>query len=74
MTGQSLKLGKFMTDQVVNMFGHVQWLSIILTPVIQSQLLILLITFILLGGWGLNLYFLGSKADHLLIYIRLNKI
>ena len=23
MTGQSLKLGKFMTDQVANMFPHV---------------------------------------------------
>ena len=24
MTGQSLKLGKFMTDQVANTFGHVR--------------------------------------------------
>ena len=31
MTGQSLKLGKFMTDIVANMFGHVGWLSIIST-------------------------------------------
>ena len=31
MTGKSLNLGKFMTDQVANMFGHVWWLSVILT-------------------------------------------
>ena len=32
MTRQSLKLGKIMTNQVANMFGHVRWLSIIATP------------------------------------------
>ena len=32
MTGQSLKLGKFMTSQVANTFSLVRWLSIILTP------------------------------------------
>ena len=32
MTGQSLKLGKFMTDQVANMFGRVRWPSVISTP------------------------------------------
>ena len=32
MTRQSLKLAKFMTNQVVNAFGHVQQLSIISTP------------------------------------------
>ena len=32
MTWQSLKLGKFMTDQVANMLGHVQYPSIISTP------------------------------------------
>ena len=32
MIKQSLKLGKFSTDQVVNMLGHVWWLSIISTP------------------------------------------
>ena len=30
MTGQSLKLGKYMTDQVANTLGHVRWLSFIL--------------------------------------------
>ena len=33
ITGQSLRLGKFMTDQVANMFGHVRWPSVISTPV-----------------------------------------
>ena len=33
MTGQSLKLGKFMTDQVANMFGHVRWPNAISTSV-----------------------------------------
>ena len=33
MTGQSLKLGKFMTDQVANTFGHVRWPGVISTPV-----------------------------------------
>ena len=28
MTRASLKLGKFMTDQVANAFGHVRWLSV----------------------------------------------
>ena len=32
MTGQSLKLGKFMTDQAVNTFGHARWPSVISTP------------------------------------------
>ena len=32
MTGQSLKLEKCMTDQVVNMPGHVRWPSVISTP------------------------------------------
>ena len=27
-----MKLGKFMTDQVVNTFGHVCWPSVISTP------------------------------------------
>ena len=31
MTRQSLKFQKFMTDQVVNTFGHVWWLSVIST-------------------------------------------
>ena len=39
MTRQSLKLGKFMTYQVTNMFGHVQWPSVILTPVQKRVLL-----------------------------------
>ena len=33
MTGQSLKSGKFTTNQVSNTSGHVQWLSVISTPV-----------------------------------------
>ena len=32
MTWQSLKLEKFMTNQVANKFSHVQWPSIISTP------------------------------------------
>ena len=32
MTGQSLKLGKFMTDQMANTFSHVRRPSVILTP------------------------------------------
>ena len=32
MTGESLKLGKVMTDQVANMFSHVWWLCVISTP------------------------------------------
>ena len=39
MTRQSLKSGKFMTYQVTNMFGHVQWPSAILTPVQKRVLL-----------------------------------
>ena len=35
MTGQRLKLGKFMTDQVANTFGHVWWPSVISTPVLN---------------------------------------
>ena len=35
MTRQSLKLGRFMTNQVANMFGHVQWLSVTSTPGIK---------------------------------------
>ena len=37
MIKQSLKLRKFLTDQVVNMLGHVWWLSIISTPDIYPQ-------------------------------------
>ena len=32
MTGQSLKLGKFMTDQAANTFGRVLWPSVISAP------------------------------------------
>ena len=32
MTGKSLKLGKFMTNQVVNPFSRVRWPSVISTP------------------------------------------
>ena len=32
-----MKLGKFMTDQVVNMFGHFWWPRLISTPDIYSQ-------------------------------------
>ena len=32
MAGQSLKLQKFITDQVANTFGHVEWPSIFFTP------------------------------------------
>ena len=32
MTGQSLKLGKFKTNQVANIFGDVRWPSVISTP------------------------------------------
>ena len=39
MTGQSLKLGKFMADQVANTFGHVRWLSIISTPDFEARLM-----------------------------------
>ena len=38
MTVQSLKLGKFIINQVANTFGHVRWLSIILTPVVTFQM------------------------------------
>ena len=37
MTGQSLKLGKFMTDQVVNTLGHVGWLNVIFAPEHASE-------------------------------------
>ena len=32
MTRQSMKLGKFMTNQVANMFGHVWWLNALFQP------------------------------------------
>ena len=32
MTGQNLELGKFITDQVANTFGHIQRPSVISTP------------------------------------------
>ena len=37
MTGQSLKLGKFITDQVANTFGLVWWPSVILTPALPQD-------------------------------------
>ena len=39
MTGQSLKLGKFMADQVTNTFGHVRWLSIISALDFEARLM-----------------------------------
>lgn len=41
MTGQSLKLIKFMTDQVTNVFVHVQWPSIISIPASPLKYLLL---------------------------------
>ena len=35
-TGQSLKLGKIMTDRVANTFGHVRWPSVISTPGLEE--------------------------------------
>ena len=63
MTGQSLKLGKFMTDIVANMFGHVGWLSIIST--LQQTL-----SLSLCMSWCtfLHLYYLSwsiSESHHL---------
>ena len=40
MTGQSLKLGKFMTDQVANMFSHVQWPSVISIPAVNNKMIL----------------------------------
>ena len=40
MTGQSLKLGKFMTDQVANMFSHVRWLSVISIPAVNNKMIL----------------------------------
>ena len=33
MSGQNLNLGKFITDQVANMLGHVRWTSTTSIPV-----------------------------------------
>ena len=66
MAGQSLKLGKFMNNQVANMFGQVRWPSVISTS--GYELLTFFVKHFLLVVWQ------GSEYASVICFSLLEKI